>query len=224
MRLTNSRQLGKPFKYHPYHMWYQQNKSQRANKTFSAHNSYSSLPLSSPSCCSPRYTFISPQTGKTFIKMNLKSTGKMQLREISANILHNKARRDWQGKRGGVHWIGGFAGFIQPYEYGFTVVVLLLQHTDKRYMLPITHFPLRFLIKILRLFFHPTFAVRCFMPLTTDCLSLRAPPAPYPPPPCQLSHVRLNKKNQKGLDARVAAPSPSPVAVVVVGFELSLLC
>lgn len=65
--------------------------------------------------------------------MNLKSTDEMQLREISANILHNKARREWKEEGGrGVHWIGGFAGFIQPYEYGFTVVVLLQQHTEKR--------------------------------------------------------------------------------------------
>lgn len=211
-------------------MWYQQNKSQRANKTFFAHNSYSSLPLCSSSCCCPRYTFISPQAGKTFIKMNLKSTGKMQLREISANILHNKARRDWQGggERGTLdRGICRVYSAIWIWIYCCCIVAAAYRQTLlQRYMLPITHFPLRFLIKILRLFFPSNFCFcsSIFMPLTTDCLSLRAPRTvpPCPLPPCQLSHVRLNKKNQKGLDARVAAPSP--VAVVVVGFELSLLC
>lgn len=77
--------------------------------------------------------FVSPQTGKTFIKMNLKSTAakcnceserkREKARKFPANILHNKRgrRQAWKGDKG----IGGSCSIASVYS-GIWIWILLL--------------------------------------------------------------------------------------------------
>jgi len=99
MRLTNfsSRHMKTPFKYCSYHMWYvggKSNNGNRQNKLLC--NLLLSLSLSLPAL--PHNATVTPQNRQNIYKNEFKIDRKMQLREISNNILHNVPRGN---KRGG---------------------------------------------------------------------------------------------------------------------------